>query len=119
MSMSELTKQYDPMIQKIAALHAGDPDIAAYLRSLTVNCEVWDQGRCGGHFYFEETNEDAGTELIDAIAEDADGGIIAITLHLVGARGNWAEWYRWDGEPVLRWPAPSVRALPDKSDPAF
>jgi hypothetical protein len=99
------------MIQQIADLHACDPGLAARLRNLRVNREERDLGRCGGHFYFEETAEDAGVELIEILAKDSDGATIALTLHLIGLRGNWAEWYRWDGEPVLRWPPPSVRRV--------
>jgi hypothetical protein len=102
-------KRYDAMIQQIAKLHERDPELAAWLRSLRVNRELWDPGRGGGHFYFEDVSEDAGTELVDVVAEDADGASITVTLHLIGLHGNWAEWYRWDGEPVLRWPPPSVR----------
>lgn len=111
MGQNDLASRYDALIQEIADLHARDPELFACLRKLRVNREEWDSGRCGGHFYFEETAEDCGTELVDVIAEDADGATIAVTLHLIGLRKNWAEWYRWDGEPVLRWPPPSVRAL--------
>lgn len=108
---SDVANRYDPIIQQIAALYSFDAVLSVFLRNLRVNREEWDSGRCGGHFYFEEAADDAGVELVDVIAEDADGGTIAITLHLIGSRDNWAEWYRWDGESVLRWPPPSVRLV--------
>ena len=113
MGVDDVRKRYDAMIRQIAEMQANNAELATYLRRLTVNREEWDDSRVGGHFYFDEASEDAGAELIDAIADDADGATIAVTLHLVGSRSNWAEWYRWDGEPVLRWPPPSVRPLPD------
>ena len=111
--MSEVTKRYESMIQAMAALHAGVPELAAYLRNLRVNREEWDPGRIGGHCYFDDISEESQTELVEAIAEDADGAIIAVTFHLIGRRGSWAEWYRWDGASVLHWPPTSVRPLPD------
>jgi hypothetical protein len=110
MSQNDLASQYDALIQQIADLYAQDRELFACLRRLRVNREEWDSGRCGGHFYFEEMAEDSGTELVDVVAEDTDGAAIAVTLHLIGLGQNWAEWYRLDGEPVLRWPPPSVRA---------
>jgi hypothetical protein len=104
--------RYKPVLGQIAEMLAADPELALYIRNLKVNREEWDDGRVGGHFYFEETAEDAGTKLIYAVAEDADGATIEVILHLIGTSGNWAEWYRWDGEPVLRWPPPSLRPAP-------
>ncbi|MGC2129750.1 MAG: hypothetical protein WA629_06590 [Candidatus Aquilonibacter sp.] len=112
--MDDLAARYDPIIRQIAEIYADDTELAAYIRGLRVNREVWDDGRAGGHFYFEDSPEDAGIEIIDAVADDADRATIAVTLHLVGRCGNWAEWYRWDGEPVMRWPPPSVRGVPGR-----
>lgn len=112
--MDDLAGRYAPIVRQIAEIYADDIELAAYICGLSVSREVWDEGRAGGHFYFDDSPEDAGTEIIDAVAEDADGATIAVTLHLVGRSGNWGEWYRWDGEPVLRWLPPSVRGVPGR-----
>ena len=101
-------------MRQIAQLYSDDVALFKYLMGLKVNREEWDQGNRGGHFWFEETCEDADVEIIDAFAEDADGATICITLHLVGPRINWAEWYRlptapFDMQPISDWPPTSVR----------
>ncbi len=107
--MDDLALRYAPMLRQIAQLYCEDAVLSEFVDGLTVNREEWDPGMRGGHFWFEETTEDADVEVVDAVAEDSDGATIAILLHLVGRRTNWAEWFRWDGEPILRWPPPSVR----------
>jgi len=102
------------MMKQIAALNAKNEELARYIRDLRINREVLDDGMRGGHFYFDDTSDDAAVEIIDAFADDSDGAVICITLHLIGKRGNWAEWYRLpstplDSNPVLKWPPNSVR----------
>lgn len=110
--MDEIAKRYAPMMRQIAEIYRDNDALSAYILGLTVNRERWDSNNAGGHFYFDETPDDASTEIVDAVAKDSDGAPIEIILHLVGARGNWAEWWRSDGERILRWPPTSVTANP-------
>lgn len=106
--VDDLAKRYEPMIRQVADLFPEDESLFAFLLGLEVNREEWDAVQGYGFFFFQETEEYACVELIELIADDADGATIEIALHLVGSRTSWGGLHRSDRGPVLRWPPPSV-----------
>lgn len=110
--MSDLTSRYSGFLRDIAAIYAHDEAVKSQLKAATVLREDLDDSRGGGHLYFDTPSsvDAVDYDTLDACAEDADGANIAVILHVVGGRLNWGEWFRWDGEPIQRWPPPALRA---------
>lgn len=106
--MGDLERRYSRLVTQIAELVPEDEPLFVFLRGLKVDREEWDVGRGRGNFFFEETAEHANVELIEMIADDVDGVVIEIAVHITGQRRNWGEWHRSDARPVLRWPPSSV-----------
>lgn len=108
----ELTSSYATFLRQFADLYPDDAELRAQLQTVRVRREDWDDGRGGGHLYFEgASSKDAvDDDTFDALADDADGAEICIILHCVGGLLNWGEWFRWDGRPVQCWPPPSLRS---------
>lgn len=110
--MSDLTSRYATFLRHFADLYPDDDQLRNQLQAVTIRREDWDEGRGGGHLYFEgaSSNDTVDEDTFDALADDADGAEICIILHFVRGLLNWAEWFRWDGEPIQCWPPPSLRA---------
>lgn len=117
--MSDLASRYATFLQQFANLYRDDGRLQAQLRQVGVRREDWDEGRGGGHLYFEAASSTKAVQhdTLDAFAEDADGAEICIILHFVGGLLNWGEWFRWDGKRVRRWPPPALRHKADSATP--
>lgn len=103
--------RYAPLLKKIAALYSADAALHAHLESIRVLGEEWDSNRAGGHFYFQSSTPGAPLPCDEVVvqADDGDGGLIEVILHFIGPHGDWGEWFRYDMEPVIRWPPSSIR----------
>lgn len=106
--VDDLGRRYDKLIRQIAELFPEDESLFAFLLDLRVNREEWDAAHGRGRFFFEERPQYAHVERIELIADDADGTVIEVAIHIGDADGNWGEWYRRDGQPALWWPPRSV-----------
>lgn len=104
-------ESYGPIIEQFAVLYANNAALGAQLRGVSVTAEDWDLNRAGGHFRLETPSDSIAVDLdiVDALANDADGTMIDIILHFVGGRLNWGEWYRVDAKPIQSWPPASIR----------
>lgn len=109
-------ESYGPILEQFASLYADNEALGAQLRAVSVTAEDWDINRAGGHFQLGMPPDTAvvNLDIIDALADDADGTMIDIILHFVGGRLNWGEWYRVDAEPIQAWPPSSIRRHPSR-----
>ena len=104
----DLERRYNPLIGQIAELFREDESLFAFLRGLRVNGEAWNVEEARGYFFLEVGCDYGRDERIELIADDADGAVIEVAIHIAGARTSGGEWHRSDGRPVLRWPPLSV-----------
>ena len=104
-------RTYGPILRQFAVLYPNNEALGAQLRAVSVTAEDWDLNRAGGHLQLKTPLDTAIVDLdiVDALADDADGTMIDIILHFVGGRLNWGEWYRVDAEPIQSWPPDSIR----------
>ncbi len=95
----------------MAKFYTDDPDVVAQLEATEVIEETWDDNRAGGHLKLKvpPSAPAIDCDTIEVLADDADGGMISIILHIFGDRIDWGEWFRYDTEPVIRWPPSSIR----------
>jgi len=112
-----ITARYQPMMKEIAALYAEHADVCTHIEAARVTGEEWDLNRGGGHLRFEVPSsaprlDPLEWDTIDAHASDEDGTPIVIIFHLGNARIDWGEWFRVDGEAIIRWPPTTVRRGP-------
>lgn len=104
----DLERRYSPLMGQIAELFQEDESLFAFLSMVRVNGEAWNVEQARGYFFLELPYDYACDELIDLIADDADGATIEVSIHIAGVRTSGGEWHRLDGRAVLRWPPPSV-----------
>ncbi len=114
MSVTPVHARYAPLLKQMAEFYSDDPDVVAQLEALEILEEDWDVNHAGGHFKLKVPHSAPPIDLdiVEALAYDTDGMSICIILHTFGDRLNWGEWFRNDGEPILRWPPPFVRPAP-------
>lgn len=113
-NLNDLHSYYDPMIKRIAQLYADDAPLQSHLCSLAVTAEEWDDGRGGGHLWFQNSPTAPALEIdtVDAWTQDKDGMPINIILHTVDGHVTWGEWFRVDGAPIQSWPPRSLQREP-------
>ena len=107
--MDDVHARYAPLLKEIAAYYADDQLLCGQLAAMAVVREEWDDNRAGGHFYMEVPSSTAAMPdcYIDARTCDDDGAFVDVILHTVNGYLNWGEWFRYDHQPVSRWPLPT------------
>lgn len=112
--LNDLHSHYDPVIKQIAELYCDDVSLQSYLQTLAVTPEEWDDGRGGGHLWFQNSSSAPVLEMdtIDAWTQDTDGMPINIVLHTLDGHVTWGEWFRVDGAPIQCWPPSALQRTP-------
>lgn len=72
--LNDLRSFYDPVIKQIAELFRGDVPLRNHLETLAVTAEEWDDGRGGGHLWFQNLSPAPVLNMytIDAWTQDTD-----------------------------------------------
>jgi len=114
--LNDWRSYYDPLIKHIAELYADDVQIQSHLQTLAVTAEEWDDGRGGGHLWFQNPSfaQALDVDTIDAWTQDTDGMPINLILHTVDGHVTWGEWFRVDGAPIQCWPPRTLQRTPPR-----